>query len=114
MTSDLERVKAHLERTWAHTPAGRLVTTTNAPRFVFARTRQGCIWRFREDLNGQTLRDLARLAGRELPSNELPERLEPMRRVLGAEAPTVEALRDEGHATAFAEIYLFGGVGSGS
>ena len=35
------------------------------PRFVFARTRGGCLWRFREDLPVEVVTRLARLAARE-------------------------------------------------
>jgi len=55
------------------------------PRFLFGRTRHGNLWRFRADLGATTVRELARLAGREpplRPGAPPPERIEPMRRVL--------------------------------
>jgi len=57
------------------------------PRFVLARTQHGCVWRFRSDLAPAETRALAKYAAREAaiespPTAPLPERLEPMRRVL--------------------------------
>jgi len=64
-----------------------------APRFVFVRTRHGNLWRFRADLALFAVRELARLAAKELPLPEAeasaagrppPERLEAWRRILAA------------------------------
>ena len=60
---------------------------------MFGRTRLGCIWRFAADEPEAAVRALARYAALEAPVSRLgdgrpaaPERLEPMRRTLEAEA----------------------------
>jgi hypothetical protein len=70
------------------------------PLFLLARTRLGCLWRFREDLVGAPVRELSKLAGREAPvrlpveAAPPPERVEPMARVLRDAGMQVEVARD--------------------
>ena len=62
------------------------------PRFVFARSAEGCIWRFSADLPEQVVSSVAKLAGREPGLSRgwgeappTPERLVMMARLLGIE-----------------------------
>ncbi len=76
---------------------GRIVAVCGGgdlPRFVFARSAEGCIWRFPADLPEQVVASVAKLAGREpgLPQSwgwgeapATPERLVMMARLLGVE-----------------------------
>ena len=58
------------------------------PRFLLGRAAEGCVWRFRADLEEETVVSLARLAGRESGARfdgELPappERLAALERLL--------------------------------
>lgn len=69
------------------------------PRFVLGRAEEGVIWRFRNDLETEPMRGIARLAAREkgFPIAEAsrpvpPERLAPIERLLAdASGGTVEA-----------------------
>ncbi len=93
----LDLVADYLEQTHPTNANGRMRAQPSAPLFVFARTKLGCVWRFREDLADPLVQGLSRLAGREPPARTIdppslpPERLESMRRVL--EAPTPEHFR---------------------
>ena len=101
--TDLDWLLGHLDAMYAHDARGRLCARRAPaegppPRFVFARTRLGCVWRFSAAMRPETVRALARLAGQE-PGAALvpgerpapPDRLEPMRRALEAEAPITRA-----------------------
>ena len=62
------------------------------PRFVFARSAEGCIWRFPADLPEPVVSGVAKLAGREPGLSRrwgevqaTPERLAMMARLLGVE-----------------------------
>ncbi len=62
------------------------------PRFVFARSAEGCVWRFSADLPEQVVSSVAKLAGREPGLAQswgevqtTPERLVMMARLLGIE-----------------------------
>ncbi len=93
----LALVSDYLEQSHPTNANGRMRAEPGAPLFVFVRTTLGCIWRFREDLAANRIRDLSRLAGREPPADAMepppppPERLESMRRIL--EAPAAEYAR---------------------
>ena len=98
LRSDLEWMCRFVEVLYRVDERGRLLAVREspgadrpAPRFLLGRTRHGNVWRFRSDLDRDTVRELARLAGREPPlaaaASGPPERLEPMRRVLGAAGP---------------------------
>jgi hypothetical protein len=90
VTSDLERALAYLRARFRFDARERIACGSDPapPRFAMARTAVGCIWRFRADLDPERIRALAKYAARE-PGIENPvaaphpERLEPMRRVLG-------------------------------
>jgi hypothetical protein len=75
---------------------GRIVSLHDGgvlPRFVLGRAAEGCVWRFRSDLNERIVVSLARLAGREpgarfdgeLPAQ--PERLVALGRLLDGTPP---------------------------
>jgi hypothetical protein len=97
--TDLEWLCARLEALYESDGQGRLVRrrppdARPAPRFVFGRTQLGCIWRFAAGEPERAVCALARYAALEPPVGGLgdgrpaaPERLEPMRRALEAEAP---------------------------
>ncbi len=83
----LETLKAH----YTFDEIGRIVSQRDGgvlPRFVLGRAVEGCVWRFRSDLNDGIVVSLARLAGREpgarfdgeLPAP--PERLMALGRLL--------------------------------
>ena len=60
----LETLNAH----YTFDANGRIVGTHDGgvlPRFVLGRAAEGCVWRFRSDLNDGIVASLARLAGRE-------------------------------------------------
>jgi hypothetical protein len=90
----LETLKAH----YTFDAIGRIVSQRHGgvlPRFVLGRASEGCIWRFRSDLDERIVVSLARLAGREpgarfdgeLPAP--PERLAALARLLDVDgAPT--------------------------
>lgn len=104
MTSELDYATAYLETRFPTNPRERLELREESlepvPFFVLARTRLGCIWRFREDLLGATIRELSKLAGREPPLQSPledappPEREEPMARVLREAGMTFLVVRD--------------------
>jgi hypothetical protein len=89
VTNDLERALFYLG---ARYPLGANERMTcepgrGSPRFALARTRHGCIWRFRSDVAPAVSRALAKFAARESAIEEPaldapPERLMPMRRAL--------------------------------
>lgn len=100
--TDLEVVLETLRAHYVFDARGRLSAATSGgvpPRFVLGRAAEGCIWRFRADLEPQNVVRLARLAAREpgavfdgdLPAP--PERLTPLqhllsRPIVGSAAPT--------------------------
>lgn len=68
--SDRELIEAQVEALYVHDPNGRLLRTNEpdplpAPRFFLGRTREGNVWRVREDLPERLARELAGLASRE-------------------------------------------------
>ena len=96
---DLEWLDGHFEALCLSNRQARWVVRRAAgegppPRFVFGRTRLGCLWRFGASESDEVVRTLARYAALEAPRAVSttarpvqPERLEPMRRALEAEAP---------------------------
>lgn len=97
--SDLDWLQAHFEALYRFDDQGRMTMRSAPgqgapPRFHFARTKLGAIWRFAETLPASAIRELARYAALE-PGIDLdaahvptpPDRLEPMRRVLEALEP---------------------------
>jgi hypothetical protein len=87
-----------------HDQQGRLLYTREpsqrpAPRFYLGRSRHGNLWRFRVDLDSESVRDLARLAGREGPlpdDGSPPERIQAFRDVLARTAPVTDEYRGPG------------------
>jgi len=88
----LESLQAH----YTFDANGRIVGVRAGgvlPRFVLGRAAEGCVWRFRSDLDDRIVVSLARLAGREpgarfdgeLPAP--PERLVALGRLLDAAPP---------------------------
>jgi hypothetical protein len=86
------------------------------PRFVFARSAEGCLWRYRMDIDAGTVVRIARLAGRERgwpvfegEAPPPPERLEMIARMLGeggvAAPASREVIRRSG--TLWAEVWVF-------
>jgi len=71
------------------------------PRFIFARSAEGCLWRFRSDLPNQLISGLAKLAARERGWPDSwegtpppPDRLIMMARLLGGSASPAESVRE--------------------
>lgn len=94
MTSGIDAILETLNAHYTFDPRGRIVGRRLdgvLPRFVLGRSAEGCIWRFRNDQPEETVRVLARLAGREAGvgfEGELPappERSMALRRTLGGE-----------------------------
>jgi len=103
---ELRRVRHFLEARFPQDASGRMLAAPpgargrEAPaRFVFVRTRLGNLWRLGSHLPRPTIAALVRLAGREAPlgapatESPLPERLEPMRRLLAVEHEDLEVVR---------------------
>ena len=104
-TAPLKLAKAYIESGYRVDSSQRFEVgdgaASPAPRFLLLRTRLGCLWRFRADLDNESIGELSKLAGREgavSPPLELappPERLEPMLQVLrraGLETAAVRKL----------------------
>lgn len=118
--SGLDLILEFLEQTYQSDGAGRLTAIRSGgvpPRFIFARSAEGCLWRFRSDLSKALVVETAKLAGRERSGSEWegeapppPERLVMMARMLGeADSPAVAermVIRREGRVEA--EIWSFG------
>ena len=92
LSADLDMAKAYFESCFPIDSDQRLMVENGGavpiPRFVLIRTRLGCLWRFRADMSSVSIRELAKLAGREggamapFETAPPPERIEPMVRVL--------------------------------
>jgi len=105
--------------------AGRLVGDRSGgrpPRFVFARSAEGCIWRFRSDVERERVLGIAKLAGRERGferpdpatsdaqwSPALPERLVMIARLLGSDREPASFVREAifRKDAMFVEIWVF-------
>jgi len=80
---------------YRHTPSGRIAARNEpgappAPRLFVGLTREGILWRLRDDLPDDVVRELARLAGAERPPvrpRADPERLPALLACLAADAP---------------------------
>ena len=68
---DLPKLARWLDACYATDPAGRITGVVDhphagvLPRFVLGRSREGVIWRFRQDIPPDLVRGIARLASRE-------------------------------------------------
>ncbi|MCH7598513.1 MAG: hypothetical protein IH973_02050 [Myxococcales bacterium] len=104
LSADLEMAKAYFESCYSIDSGQRLRVgkggAVPVPRFVLIRTRLGCLWRFRADMSSVSIRELAKLAGREggamapFETAAPPERIEPMVRVLGRAGIEVVGMRE--------------------
>ncbi len=68
--SDLQLLRIQVDALFTHDSRGRIRYVNEpggdrAPRFFFGRTREGHIWRCRDDLAEETVRELERLASEE-------------------------------------------------
>ena len=64
----LDAIIEILEMRYAYDANGRLADVQGdgiLPRFVLGRAPEGCLWRFRADLEKERVNSIARLAGRE-------------------------------------------------
>jgi hypothetical protein len=103
--TDVHWLEHYIGKTFALTADGRLraTDTGEVPAFVLCRSHHGNLWRLREDLPTQAIKDLARLAGKEPPIQgdvlqcPPPDRLEPMRRSLLAVGLDCEVVRHRLH-----------------
>jgi RimJ/RimL family protein N-acetyltransferase len=96
-TSDLEWMALQVEVLFASDARGRLLrpsppaeAAAPPPRFFLGRTRHGHLWRFGAGVPERTVAELARLAAAERvgwPLEQPPERNEPLRARLAADAP---------------------------
>jgi hypothetical protein len=111
LTAVLETLNAH----YTFDSIGRIVSRCNGgvlPRFVLGRAAEGCVWRFRSDLDEGMVASLARLAGREpgarfdgeLPAP--PERLMALERLL----PPIPGLDGPARSTASRDCVTRDGV----
>ncbi|MCP5058918.1 MAG: GNAT family N-acetyltransferase [bacterium] len=95
--TDLDWLDLQVRTLCLHDELGRLTLwnavpgeDATAPAFFFGRTRHGNLWRMRNDLPDELVRELARLASAERTTDDLetmPERLPAMREKLEAWAP---------------------------
>ena len=100
-TSDLRLLEIQAEALFTHDSSGRIGFVNEpdgarAPRFFFGRTREGNLWRFRDDLAEDIVRQLDRLAAGEPVHDDLraePRNLGGFLEVLRAdrEVPSIDA-----------------------
>jgi GNAT superfamily N-acetyltransferase len=91
---DRELIETQVQALYVHDEVGRIVRTNEpdhnpAPRFFLGRTREGNVWRFREDLPARLARELAALAAKEPVVTDLqsdPAFLERYRALLSAQS----------------------------
>lgn len=88
--TDLEWMELHLRCLYHHDARDRILQTRQpggalCPLFHLGRTPLGNLWRFREDLEPEAVRELSRLAGKEGPlqaGHPPPERMQAIRSLL--------------------------------
>jgi len=100
----LESILDQVKEQYRSDDSGRLVVDRSGglpPRFLFARSAEGCLWRFRSDLSDELISALAKLAARERgwPGSwegtpPPPDRLIMMARILGGSAGPAESVRE--------------------
>lgn len=74
--SDLRLLQLQVDALFTHDPRGRILYVNEpggdrAPRFFLGRTREGNIWRCRDDMAAETVRELERLASEEPMRDDL-------------------------------------------
>jgi len=74
--SDLDLLDFQINAFFTHDALGRIIRINEpngnlAPRFFLGRTRNGNLWRVRNDLDTKTMQDLAQLASEEPVANDL-------------------------------------------
>ena len=74
--SDVQLLQIQVDALFTHDPRGRIRYVNEpdgdrAPRFFFARSREGNIWRCRDDVAGETVRTLDALASEEPVRDDL-------------------------------------------
>jgi hypothetical protein len=74
--SDLDLLELHIDAAWTHDADGRICRVNEpegglAPRFFFARTREGNRWRFRYDVPAEIVSLLEQLAASEPVTSDL-------------------------------------------
>jgi hypothetical protein len=90
--NDLDWMDLHLACLYHHDAKGRILASRqpgglSCPLFHLGRTPLGNLWRFRDDLEPEALRELSRLAGKEgplPPEHPAPRRMQAIRSVLGS------------------------------
>ncbi len=116
-TNGIDSILDFLAMQYKYDANGRIVGVCGGgdlPRFVFARSAEGCIWRFPADLPEQVVSSVAKLAGREpglspswgeVPAT--PERLVMMARLLGVEFDPSDCAHEriEGVGLLLAEVW---------
>ena len=102
----LELILEQIREQYHLDDSGHLVVDRSGglpPRFIFARSAEGCLWRFRSDLSNELIGGLAKLAARERgwPDSwagrvapPLPDRLIMMARILGGSAGPAKSVRE--------------------
>jgi hypothetical protein len=103
LLTDLDWMAEHVAALYVHDDNGRIVvlnvpegSSKPAPYFFFGRTRHGNLWRFRDTIPRELVRELARLAGAEKANPDLerePERLAVMLERVRAHLPAEIAWR---------------------
>ena len=76
MSGAAELLRVQIDALFTHDPRGRICFVNEpggrrAPRFFFARSREGNLWRCRDDLAEDTVRTLDQLASEELVRDDL-------------------------------------------
>lgn len=103
MNHDLEFIGALLDARYPMRDGERIALNdglSEAPLFVLARTRLGCVWRFRTDVPVELVGGVSKLAGREpgLMESPLtappPERMTPMLNLFSAYDAGSDAIRE--------------------
>ncbi|MEA2525840.1 MAG: hypothetical protein QOG89_3806 [Thermomicrobiales bacterium] len=97
MMSDLALMELQIAALFCHDAAGRILTTNEpdpirAPRLFVGRTSAGNLWRFREDLPSDLVRELEALLAREPVATDLRQPLvsfAALHEALSAHAPVV-------------------------
>jgi hypothetical protein len=92
MNDDLGWMELHLRCLYHHDSKDRILQTRQpggllCPLFHLGRTPLGNLWRFREDLEPNAVRELSRLVGKEGPlplAHPPPERMQAIRSVVGS------------------------------